>query len=63
MSLLTLIIVIVAVGVALWAINKYLPMQADMKKLLNIVALVVVVLWLLGAFGLLEELRAIKIGK
>jgi len=62
MSLLTLIIVLVAVGVVLWAINQYLPMQPNVKKLLNIVVLVVVVLWLLQGFGLLAELRTIKIG-
>ena len=50
MDLLTLIILIVAVGVFLWAINTYVPMEAGIKKLLNIVVIVVLVLYILSLF-------------
>lgn len=42
-AMLSLIIIIVAIGVILWAINQYIPMEANVKKLLNIVVIVVIV--------------------
>lgn len=61
MSPLTLIIVLVVVGVLLWLINTYVPMDAKIKMILNVVAVIAVVLWLLKAFGLLNELDAIRV--
>ena len=63
MSLITLIIVLVVVGVVLWAINSYIPMQATMKKILNVVVVLVVIIWLLSVFGLIGDLSTIRIGK
>jgi hypothetical protein len=56
MPLLTVILVLALVGVLLWAINTYLPMQAGIKKILNIVVVLVVVLWLLSVFGILPAI-------
>lgn len=61
MSLLTLIVFLVVVGVVLWAINAFLPMDAKIKLILNVVIVLVVVLWLLRAFGLLDRLDSVKI--
>jgi hypothetical protein len=61
MPLVTLIIVLVAIGVLMWAINTYVPMSAGMKKLLNIAVVVVVVLWLLKLAGILPDLGAITV--
>lgn len=63
MSLVNLIIVLVVVGVILWAVNNYIPMDAKIKKILNIVVVIVVVLWLLSAFGLLDSISRVRIGK
>ncbi|HUX61539.1 MAG TPA: Thivi_2564 family membrane protein [Ignavibacteriaceae bacterium] len=63
MSLIGLVIVLIVVGVVLWLINSYIPMQSTIKKILNAVVIIVVVLWLLRAFGLLESLQAIHIGR
>jgi len=63
MSLVTLIIVLVVVGVILWLINSYIPMQATIKKILNAVVIIVVVLWLLSAFGIIDNIDTIRIGK
>lgn len=57
MSLLNLIIVIVLVGLALWAINKYIPMQATIKTILNIAVVVILIIWLLKITGLLSGLN------
>lgn len=62
MSLITLVIVLVVVGVVLWLINSYIPMQATIKKILNVVVVVAVVLWLLSAFGVIESFDTIRIG-
>ena len=61
MSLISLIIVLCVVGVILWAINSYLPLDAKIKKILNIVVVIVVVIWLLQAFGLIGSLSQIRI--
>ena len=62
MSLINLILVLIVVGVILWLINNYLPMDAKIKSILNAVVVIAVVLWLLKAFGLLASLSAIRVG-
>ena len=63
MPLIQLVLVLVAVGVALWVINSYIPMQATIKKILNVVVLIVVIVWLLSVFGLIGDLRTIRVGR
>ncbi|MBK7227955.1 MAG: hypothetical protein IPH97_03585 [Ignavibacteriales bacterium] len=62
MSLITLIIVLVLVGLILWMINSYIPMQATIKKILNAVVVIVVILWLLSVFGIIDNIENIHIG-
>jgi hypothetical protein len=59
MSLVTIVIVLIVVGVLLWLVNAYIPMDGTIKKILNIVVVIVVVIWLLKAFGLLSHLKNI----
>jgi len=49
-DLIQLIIFLVIVGVLMWAVNAYVPMEARIKQILNVVVIIVVVLWLLGLF-------------
>jgi hypothetical protein len=63
MSLLTIVIVLIVVGVILWAINTYIPMQSTIKKILNGVVILVMILWLLQVFGLIPAIMNIRIGK
>ncbi len=63
MSLLSLIIALVVVGIVLWAINKFVPMDGKVKTLLNIVVIGVLVVWLLQSFGLLDFLGTVHVGK
>jgi len=63
MSLITLVLVLVVVGVVLWLINTYIPMQSTIKKILNVVVIIVVILWLLSAFGIIDSLDTIRIGR
>ena len=63
MPLIHLVLVLVAVGVVLWVINSYIPMQATVKKILNVVVVIAVVIWLMSVFGLIGNLSTIRIGK
>jgi hypothetical protein len=63
MPLIHVVIVLVVVGVILWVINSYIPMQATIKNILNAVVVIVVIIWLLSVFGLIENLSMIRIGK
>jgi hypothetical protein len=53
MPLISLVITLVVVGVILFLINNYLPMDGKIKNILNIVVVIVVIVWLLQSFGLL----------
>lgn len=61
MPLLTVLIVLIVVGVILWLINTYIPMDRKIKNILNAVAVIVVIVWLLQVFGLLDSLKNFKI--
>ncbi|HEY1633040.1 MAG TPA: Thivi_2564 family membrane protein [Rhizomicrobium sp.] len=63
MSLVSLIVVLIVVGLLLWLVNNYIPMDGKIKQILNIVVVIAVVLWLLQAFGLLGDLGAIHVGR
>ena len=63
MPLVQLVIALVVVGVALWLINNYLPMDATIKKILNVVVVIVVVLWLLSIFGVLGSMSGMHVGR
>lgn len=57
MPILIVILVLVAFGVILWAINRYVPMQQWVKTLLNIVVIIILVVWLLKVLGLIDILN------
>lgn len=63
MSLINLLIVLIVVGVLLWLVNNYIPMDGKIKQILNVVVVIGVVIWLLQAFGILGSLGAIHIGR
>jgi len=52
--LIHVIIVLIIVGILLWLVNNYIPMDGKIKSILNAVVVIVVILWLLQAFGLLS---------
>ena len=63
MSILELVIVLIVVGFGLWLINNYMPMDAKIKKILNIVVVIIVVLFVLNAFGLMDPILRIRVGR
>ena len=61
MSLITILIVLIVVGVLLWLVNSYIPMDVKIKRIINIVVVIVVVIWLLKVFGLFSYLTNIHV--
>ena len=62
MPLLQILIVLIVVGVLLWLVNSFIPMQGTIKSILNAVVVIAVVLWLLNVFGLIHSLSNIRVG-
>jgi hypothetical protein len=62
MPLLQVVEVLVVVGVLLWLVNRFIPMQATMKSILNGVVFIGVIVWLLNAFGLFHSLSRMHVG-
>ena len=63
MPLINLIIILVVVGVILWLVNNYIPMDRKIKSILNIVVVIVVIVWLLSVFGVIGSLSGLRVGK
>ncbi len=63
MPLLQVVVVLIVVGVLLWLVDSFIPMQGSIKSILNGVVVIAVVLWLLNIFGLFHSLSGIRIGK
>jgi hypothetical protein len=61
MPLINIIVVLVVIGVALWAINTYIPMAKPVKSILNVVVVLVIVLWLLQVFGIIGSVNSIRV--
>jgi hypothetical protein len=62
MPLINLVAILIAVGVLLWLVNRFIPMAGSIKSILNAVVVIVVVLWLLNVFGLFHSLSRIRVG-
>jgi len=62
MPLVQIVIALVVVGVLLWIVNSFIPMQSNIKAILNGVVVIAVILWLLNLFGLFHSLSNIHVG-
>jgi hypothetical protein len=56
MPIIVVLLILIVVGVVLYAINKDLlfPLDVRVKWLINVVVLLVTVVWLLQTFGMLD---------
>ena len=63
MPLLNIIVMLIVVGVALYAVNNYIPMDGKIKSILNAVVVIVVGMWILRVFGVLDYLNFVRVGK
>ena len=62
MPLISVVVVLIVVGILLWLVNSYIPMDGKIKSILNAVVVIAVVIWLLQVFGLLTSLTNIRVG-
>jgi hypothetical protein len=63
MDLISLVITLIVVGVLLWMVNNYIPMDRQIKNILNGVVVIVVIIWLLNVFGILNSIRGVHVGR
>lgn len=63
MPLINVVLVLIVIGVLLWLVNQYIPMDAKIKNILNIVVVVAVVLWVLSIFLPIGSLSTVRVGK
>ncbi len=61
MSLVSIILTLIVIGILLWLVNSYIPMDGKIKSILNAVVVIAVVLWLLQAFGVLGALNGVHV--
>lgn len=62
MPLVQILLTLIVVGVLLWLVNRFIPMQSTIKSILNAVVVIVVVVWLLQVFGLLSSITSYRVG-
>lgn len=63
MPLINIVIALIVVGVALWLINRYIPMASSIKSILNVVVVVVVAIWVLQVVGLWSGISSFRVGR
>lgn len=63
MPLTTVLITIVAAGLLLWLVNRFIPMQSQIKSILNGVVVIVLVLWIANLYGLFQHLSHFRVGR
>lgn len=61
MPLLSVLVVIIVVGVLLWIVNTFIPMDRKIKNIFNIVVVIVLIVWLLKVFGLFSFLMGVQV--
>ena len=61
MSLISLVVTLIVVGVLLWLVNTYIPMDGKIKQILNAVVVICVVVWLLYSFGVINHSGDIRV--
>lgn len=61
MPLINVFVILIVVGVLLWLVNSYIPMDNKIKRILNVVAVIIVVIWLLRVFGILDSMSGVRI--
>ena len=63
MPLTTVIITILAAGLLLWLVYRYIPMQGQIKSILNGVVVIVLVVWIANLYGVFEHLSHFRVGR
>jgi CDP-diglyceride synthetase len=59
--MISLIVTLIVIGVLLWLINTYIPMDGKIKQIVNVVIVICVVVWLLSVFGVIGHASDIRV--
>ena len=51
MSLIYLLLVLVIIGVALYLVETYIPMDPPIKVIIRVIVIILIIVWLLQAIG------------
>jgi hypothetical protein len=62
MPLIQIVITLVIAGVLMWLVNRFIPMQSSIKRILNGLVTILVVLWLMNVFGLMHYITHFHAG-
>jgi hypothetical protein len=63
MPLSTVLITLVAAGLLLWLVNRFIPMQAQIKSILNGLVVIVLVIWIANLYGVFQHLHQFRVGR
>lgn len=61
MPILIITLILIVVGLILYIFNKYLPIDPQIKKIINVLILIVVIVWLLKVFGVWAAISSVKV--
>jgi hypothetical protein len=59
MPLITVVLTLLVIGVLLWLFETYIPLDATVKRIIQIVIVIAIVIWLLEISGLLSGLATV----
>ena len=59
--MLSLIVTLIVIGVLLYLMNQYVPMDGKIKNIINIVVVVCVIVYVLSAFGLFHHAHDVPV--
>lgn len=62
MPLIQIVITLIIVGVLMWLVNRFIPMQSTIRGILNGLVTILVVIWLVNAFGLMHYITRYHVG-
>lgn len=62
MPLITIVLVLIVIGVLLWLMERYIPMDATIKRIIQGLVIIVVVIWILQVTGLWVMLSQVRVG-
>ena len=62
MPILQVFLVLIAVGVILWAVTSFIPMNETVKRIIVGLAILLLILWLLSLFGVFDSLSGFYVG-
>ncbi len=61
MSIISLLVALIVIGVVIWAVTTFIPMDGNIKMIIRVVGVVIALLIVLNAFGIIGSLSSIKV--